>query len=193
VQEKQPPDDIDPETDHVEQVRQQWARERPDLDTTPIGIIARLGRAQAYIDPALDAVFTEHGLTRSSWDVLAALRRVGEPYRLTPTELYQALMRSSGAITHTLHRLEYTGLVERQVNPEDGRSLYVALTPRGVQLTNTVGPVHLDNERRLLSALTPDEQRTLAHLLRKLLLGFERDRPTPAPQPARPARRRRKA
>jgi hypothetical protein len=84
VQEKQPPDDIDPETDHVEQVRQQWARERPDLDTTPIGIIARLGRAQAYIDPALDAVFTEHGLTRSSWDVLAALRRVGSPIASPP-------------------------------------------------------------------------------------------------------------
>jgi DNA-binding MarR family transcriptional regulator len=190
VQEKQPPDASGPETDHVDEVRRQWSHERPDLDTGPIGIIARLGRAQAYIDPALDSVFAEHGLTRRSWDVLAALRRVGEPYRLTPTELYQALMRTSGAITHTLHQLEYAGLVERLLNPEDGRSLYVALTPRGVELTDTVAPLHLDNERRLLAGLTPDEQRTLADLLRKLLLGFERDQPAPAPRPARRATRR---
>jgi DNA-binding MarR family transcriptional regulator len=188
VQQKQPP--VPSETDHVDEVRRQWAREHPDLDTAPIGIIARLGRAQAYIDPALDSVFAEHGLTRASWDVLAALRRVGEPYRLTPTELYQALMRTSGAITHTLHRLEYAGLVERLDNPEDARSLYVALTPRGVELTDTVAPLHLDNERRLLAGLTPDEQRTLAHLLRKLLLGFEHDQPAPTPRPAGRASRR---
>jgi DNA-binding MarR family transcriptional regulator len=187
VQEKQRPDAGGAETDHVDQVRRQWARVWPDLDTDPIGVIARIGRAQAYIDPALDAVFAEHGLTRGSWDVLAALRRVGEPYRLTPTELYRALMRTSGAITHTLHRLEYAGLVERLLNPEDGRSLYVALTPRGVEVTDTVAPLHLDNERRLLAGLTPDEQHTLANLLRKLLLGFQHDQPAPAPRPARRA------
>jgi DNA-binding MarR family transcriptional regulator len=191
VQGKRAPGHGASETDHVDVVRRQWARERPDLDTGPIGIIARIGRAQAYIDPALDSVFAEHGLTRASWDVLAALRRTGRPYRLTPTELYQALMRTSGAITHTLHRLEYAGLVERLVNPADARSLYVALTPRGVALTDTVAPLHLDNERRLLADLTPDEQDTLAHLLRKLLLGLERNQPTAAPRPAGRAARRR--
>jgi DNA-binding MarR family transcriptional regulator len=192
VQEKQPGDADLPETDHVDQVRRQWARERPDLDTGPIGVIARLGRAQAYIDPALDTEFAEHGLTRTSWDVLAALRRAGEPYQLTPTELYRALMRTSGAITHILHRLEYAGLVERLDNPEDGRSLYVALTPRGVELTDTVAALHLDNERRLLAGLTPDEQHTLAHLLRKLLLSFEHEQPAPPVRAAgRVARRHR--
>ena len=190
MQEKQAPNDGCSETDHVDVVRRQWARERPELDTGPIGIIARLGRAQAYIDPALDSVFAEYGLTRGSWDVLAALRRAGAPYRLTPTELYRALMRTSGAITHTLHRLEYTGLVERLTNPADARSLYVALTPRGVALTDTVAPLHLDNERHLLAGLRPDEQRTLAHLLRKLLLGLEHDQPTPTPREARRAARR---
>jgi DNA-binding MarR family transcriptional regulator len=180
-----PPDANGSETDHVDKVRRQWAHERPDLDTGPIGIIARLGRAQAYINPALDSVFADRGLTRRSWDALAALRRVGEPYRLTPTELCQDLMRTSGAITHTLHRLEYAGLVERLVNPEDGRSLYVALTPRALELTDTIAPLHLDNERRLLAGLTPDEQHTLAHLLRKLLLSFERDRPAPTPPAGR--------
>jgi len=129
-------------------------------------------------------VLAEHGLTRASWDVLAALRRVGKPYRLTPTGLCQALMCTSGAITHTLHLLEDVGLVQRMVNPEDGRSLYVALTPRGVELSDAFAPLHLDNERRLLAGLTPDEQAALAQLLRKLLLGFERDQPVPASRPA---------
>jgi DNA-binding MarR family transcriptional regulator len=133
-------------------------------------------------------VFADRGLTRRSWDALAALRRVGEPYRLAPTELCQDLMRTSGAITHTLHRLEYAGLVERLVNPEDGRSLYVALTPRALEL-DTIAPLHLDNERRLLTGLTPDEQHTLAHLLRKLLLSFERDRAAPTPRPGGQAAR----
>jgi hypothetical protein len=68
-----------PETDHVDEVRRQWANERPDLDTSPIGIIARLGRALAYIDPALDSVFAEHGLTRTTWDVLAACAEPARP------------------------------------------------------------------------------------------------------------------
>src|SRR5262245_433036 len=93
VQEKQSPEGSGPETeqvdtDHADRVRRQWARERPELGTGPIRIIARLGRAQPYIDPALASVFAEHGLTRSSCDVLAALRRGGRPYQLTPTELY---------------------------------------------------------------------------------------------------------
>jgi DNA-binding MarR family transcriptional regulator len=121
----------------------------------------------------MSATRREHGLTRGAWDVLAALRRVGEPYRLTPTDLYQALMRTSGAITHTLHRLEYAGLVERLLNPEDGRSLYVALTARGVEVTDTVAPLHLDNERRLLASLSDAEQGQLASLLRTLLVDLE--------------------
>jgi DNA-binding MarR family transcriptional regulator len=193
VQVNQPPDGKPAAADHVDQVREQWARERPDLDTSPVGVVARLGRAQAYIDPALEALFAEHGLTRQSWDVLASLRRAGRPYRLTPTDLQRALMRTSGAITHTLHRLEYAGLIERSVNPADGRSLFVTLAPRGVELTDLVAPLHLANERRLLAGLTAEEQHTLAELLRKLLIGFERDLPSPAAGPAWRAPRRRRS
>ncbi len=161
--------------DHVDRVRELWAKEMPDLDTTPIAVIARLGRTHAYVDAALHALFAEHGLTRQGWDVLASLRRIGPPYRLAPTELNQALMRTSGAITHTLHRLEYAGLIERVPHEDDGRSLLVTLTPQGEALLAQVGPLHMANERRMLDPLTTDEQATLAALLRKLLLAFEND------------------
>ena len=160
-----------------DRVRQLWEKEAPELDTSPIAVIARLGRAHAYVDRALHAVFAQYGLTRQSFDVLASLRRIGTPYQLTPTELYRALMRTSGAITHTLHHLEYAGLIERVPNENDGRSLLVALTSAGVALVDRVGREHLANERGMLAPLTPEEQATLAALLRRLLIAFEGGQP----------------
>jgi DNA-binding MarR family transcriptional regulator len=167
--------------DLVDEARRRWARERPDLDTSPMAVVARLGRATAYLDAGVEARLAEFGLNRSAWDVLASLRRQGPPYRLSPTELYVGLMRSSGAMTHRLRRLERAGLVERVSDPGDARALLVQLTPEGVALTDRIAPLHLDNERELLSALDQTEQRALAELLRKLLLAFESREPIPPP------------
>ena len=168
-------------SDHVDHVLAQWASANPELDTTPVGVIARLGRTIAYLDGGINARLAEFGLTRESWDVLASLRRSGAPYCLSPTELYMALMRSSGAITHRLYRLERAGLIARVPDPADGRGLLVKLTPAGMALVDQIAPVHLDNERSLLAALSEQEQRLLAGLLRKLLLAFESERPVPPP------------
>ncbi len=145
----------------------------PELDTTPLAVIARLGRLRTYLDQGLDALFGRYGLTRQSWDVLACLRRTGAPYLLTPTELARAVMRTSGTITHTLHGLEHAGLIQRVASDDDGRSLPVQLTPAGVELVETVAPLHLDNERDLLAALRPDQRSQLADLLRTLLISLE--------------------
>jgi DNA-binding MarR family transcriptional regulator len=179
--------------DHVDRVRAQWAREQPELDTSPIAVIARLGRLHSYVDAALHPVFAEFGLTRQGWDVLASLRRLGPPYRLTPSELTEALMRTSGAVTHTLHRLEYAGLIERIPSAEDGRSLLVGLTEQGRELCTAVGPRHLANERRLLDPLSTQERETLAGLLRTVLLPLECGpaRSAPAARPVSTGRRRR--
>jgi DNA-binding MarR family transcriptional regulator len=168
-------------TDHVDHVRAQWAAVRPDLDTSPVAVIARLGRATAYIDAGVNARLAEFGLTREAWDVLASLRRTGPPHRLSPTQLYLALMRSSGAMTHRLATLERAGLVKRVADPEDGRSILVQLTRKGLALVDRVAPAHLANEQALLAGLNQEEQRTLAELLRKLLHEFEADRLPPPP------------
>jgi DNA-binding MarR family transcriptional regulator len=178
-----------PDRDHVDRVRAQWAAVRPDLDTWPVSVVARLGRVVAYIDAGVNARFADHGMTRNAWDVLASLRRIGPPNRLSPTELCQALMRTSGAMTHRLAELERAGLVERVPDPDDGRGLLVELTREGRSLVDRLAPVHLANERELLAPLTEEEQVTLAALLRKLLLAFERDQP--APPGGRGGRRRR--
>jgi DNA-binding MarR family transcriptional regulator len=92
-----------------------------------------------------------------------------------------ALMRTSGAITHRLHRLERHGLIRRVPDPDDARGLLVELTRKGHVLVDRVAPVHLDNERALLEPLSQEEQQTLAQLLRKLLLAYEHRQPTPPP------------
>lgn len=178
------------DTDHVDHVLAQWAAARPDLDTAPVAVIARLGRATAYVDAGINARLAEFGLTREAWDVLASLRRTRPPHRLSPTQLYLALMRSSGAITHRLASLESAGLVKRVADPEDGRSMLVQLTRRGITLADRVAPKHLANERALLAALSEHEQRTLAELLRKMLHAYEAEQLAPPPS-GRGGRRKR--
>ncbi|GIH17321.1 MarR family winged helix-turn-helix transcriptional regulator [Rugosimonospora africana] len=164
--------------DHVDRARAQWAQAWPELDTSPFAVVGRLGRAVAHLDRELDEFFQRHGLTRAHWDVLACLRRAGAPYRLSPTALYQGLMRSSATMTHRLRQLEDAGLVERVADPADRRALLVALTLDGVRLVDELAAAHLDNERRLLGALDPRQQEQLAGLLRELLVGLEAaDRP----------------
>jgi DNA-binding MarR family transcriptional regulator len=171
-----------PEQDHVARVIAMWERERPDLDFSPVAVISRIGRAARYLDHGIESVLAGHGLSRASWDVLAALRRVGEPYRLSPTELYRSLMRTSGTITHRLHRLETKRLIRRCGDPEDGRAALVELTATGKRLVDRVAAEHLANERELLAGLTASERHELAGLLRTLLLSFEREEPVP-PEP----------
>jgi DNA-binding MarR family transcriptional regulator len=175
--------------DHVDRAIAQWTEVRPDLDLAPASVVQRLGRALAYIDAGVNRRLEEFGLTRASWDVLAALRRSGPPHRLSPTELYLSLMRTSGAMTHRLMRLERAGLVRRVPDPDDGRGMLVELTARGLRLTDRVAPEHLANESALLEPLSGEERTELAALLRKLLLVYEREQPAPPPS-GRGGRRR---
>jgi DNA-binding MarR family transcriptional regulator len=177
-----------PRRDHVDHVRAEWAREWPGLDTSPIDVIARTGRLARYFDQATDRVFSAYGLRREGWDVLASLRRAGPPYRASPTTLYHRLMRTSGAMTNRLHRLERAGLIVRVPDPSDARGLLVELTADGHRLVEQIAPRHLANERALLEVLTVAEQRTLADLLAKLLAALEASEGAPphGPRPSRP-------
>lgn len=161
--------------DHVDRILQQWAQERPDLDVSPIGVIGRISRASRRLERALARNFGRFGLTNASYDVLAALRRVGSPYRLSPTQLYSSLMISSGTMTNRIDQLERAGLVTRVPDPTDRRGILVELTPQGLELVDTVVAAHAATEQRLVSVLTDEEKAVLVGTLRKLLLALERD------------------
>lgn len=158
--------------DRVDFILAQWAKERPDLDTSGMGVIGRLSRSARYIDQQLTQNFRRFGLNRGEFDVLATLRRYGESYRMTPTELLNAMMLSSGAMTNRLDRLEQSGYIQRKAHPEDRRGVLVVLTAAGKAKIDEVVVAHTAFETQLLAGLTTAEQTQLAHLTRKLLLSF---------------------
>jgi DNA-binding MarR family transcriptional regulator len=160
------------ERDGVDRIIEQWRSERPELDSSPIGVVGRISRLARELEQRLEPVYREHGLEPGWHDVLATLRRTGPHYRLRPTEFSGALMLTSSGTTKRLDRLEQAGLVERAPDPDDRRGTLITLTAAGRRLIDAVTEAHLENERRLLSALSEAEQRRLADLLRKLQLGL---------------------
>jgi DNA-binding MarR family transcriptional regulator len=174
--------------DHVDHLLAQWHVEMPDLDPSPMAVIARVSRLGRIFDRRVEELYAEFGLNQSQFGVLAALRRAGPPYCLSPTELYNSLLISSGAMTNRLERLESAGYIDRVPDPEDGRSMLVALTPSGKKLIERVLQPHYQNGRRLLSALSDEERGQLAGLLRRLLLEFEDHVPPASTRPLGGAR-----
>jgi DNA-binding MarR family transcriptional regulator len=160
------------ERDGVDLILEQWQRERPDLDSSPIGVIGRVSRLARELEQRLEAVYREHGLESGWHDVLATLRRTGAPFRLRPTDLTDATMLTSSGTTKRLDRLEQAGLIAREPDPDDRRGTLISLTPAGRRLIDKVTEAHLANEKRLVGALTAAERRQLADLLRKLQTGL---------------------
>ncbi len=164
-----------PPPDRAANAMEQWARERPDLDAFPMLVLGRLGEfSQRAMRERLQPLFNEHGLQPGEFDVLATLRRSGEPYALTAGALSEALLMSTGGMTSRIDRLERAGWIARRAHPQDRRAVMVALTDAGFTLIDgMIGP-HVDNERLLLTPLSLDEQRTLDALLVRLLAGLDR-------------------
>ena len=162
-----------PEDDPFDRAVEQWGRERPDLDAEALAIVGRLIRTASLAEERLAEGLRTHGLERGWFDLLAPLRRAGEPYQLTPTQLMRATMLSSGGMTKRLDRLADAGLVERRPDPRDRRGTLVRLTPHGKAVVDAALVDHLAGEEELLSALSRTERRTLDAILRKLLAGLE--------------------
>ncbi|WP_144755935.1 MarR family winged helix-turn-helix transcriptional regulator [Curtobacterium pusillum] len=158
--------------DAVDRVLAQWAKERPELDVSPMALIGRISRAEAILDRRIAAVLAEHDLLPGEFDLLAALRRAGTPHRLTVGEILASTMVTSGAITNRLNRLVVKGLVTRETDPANRRSVIVALTPQGLAAVNDALVSHVENERQLLAALDDDERSQMIGLLRKFLEGL---------------------
>ena len=159
--------------DHVGRIQQQWRRERPDLDVTPQGLFGRLHRLADRLREELDVEFRRHGLGEGEFDVLAALRRSGVPYRLSPGQLVAQTMVTSGTMTNRIDRLTGRGLVRRLPDPADGRGVMVQLEDSGRRLADAALADLLEIERTVLSVIDAGEQDRLSGLLRELLTSLE--------------------
>ena len=155
--------------DVVDRITSQWNAVRPDLDISPLHVIGRVSRLSRLLDRRLGENFARHGIEAWMYDVMATLRRGGEPYELTAGDLVGQTMVTTGAITNRIDRLEQRGLVERAGAP-DRRKVIVRLTRRGLALVDEVAVSHLQTEQEILVALSPRQQHDLARLLRTTLL-----------------------
>ncbi len=154
--------------DEVDQIVEQWRHERPDLDPSPIALFGRVHRVYLRYQTVLTKTFERHDLNSASFDVLAALRRSGAPYRKTGTQLAAGSLLSSAGVTFRLDRLEQAGLIERQRDDQDRRVVYSALTDKGLEVINRTIEAHLEAEAALLHGLSEREREQLAKLLAKL-------------------------
>ena len=159
--------------DHVDLILRQWNRERPDLNVGPMGLIGRIGRLSSLLSREMEKTFAEYGLTSAAFDVLATLRRAGEPYGLSPGDLLNTMMITSGTMTHRVDQLEKAGLVSRTHNPEDGRSVIISLTEKGFAVIDAAVTAHVQTQARLTGVLSEEEKAALGALLTKYLEAFE--------------------
>jgi DNA-binding MarR family transcriptional regulator len=156
-------------TDGVDRIIEQWRHERPELDTAAMAVFGRIYRLARIAGDEVERAYAEFGLGRPEFDVLATLRRAGEPYELSPGALAASMMLSTGGTTARLDRLEKAGLAERRPSPTDRRGVLVRLTPHGRDIIDRALGAGLARQQSLLSHLSPAAQRQLGDLLREAL------------------------
>jgi DNA-binding MarR family transcriptional regulator len=169
--------------DEVDTLVAAWERERPDLDVTPMQVLSRVSRLARHLDRQRSAAFAAYGLETWEFDVLAALRRAGAPYQLSPGQLLRATMVTSGTMTNRVDRLAARGLVARTSHPDDRRGVLVRLTNEGRAAVDAALSDLLRAEEQILDGLSAAEQAALSASLRALLLPYDDEQ-----EPAGPLR-----
>lgn len=158
--------------DEVDDIVLAWHRERSDLNLAPVEVFSRITRLAKRLDLARREAFVEHNIEPWEFDVLAALRRSGRPYQLTPGALIRETLVTSGTMTNRIDRLEDRGHVLRHPDPSDRRGVLVGLTIRGKRTVDAAFESLLERERELLSYIDPDESALLGQLLKRVMAGL---------------------
>lgn len=163
----------EPRRDYLDEVVEDWQRESPELDTSGLAVFGRIFAIWYHMEGRIDRLLKQFGVPLWGFDVLFALRRVGHPFTLSPTQLMKACFLTSGAMTHRLDRLEQQKYIERRHSKDDRRSVDIVLTASGRSLVDRALPVRLEHGTQMLSCLSASESQQLTKLLRKVLLNLE--------------------
>ncbi|MFH8251920.1 MarR family winged helix-turn-helix transcriptional regulator [Microbacterium sp. B2969] len=155
--------------DEVDLLIDAWSQRLPGVDLTPLDVMSRLRRVAARLSRLRSAAFRTAKLAAWEFDVLAALRREEPPHQLSPAQLIEATMTSSAGMSARLASLMERGLIERQRNPKDGRSVLVRLTDEGAARVDSAMSELARREEEALAPLGDRERAALVHLLRLMM------------------------
>ena len=161
------------EHDEVDRIIEAWGTQRPDLDFSPLEVLSRVDRLSRHLDRARREAFRRSDIEPWEWDVLSALRRAGDPYQLSPKQLLQQTLVSSGTMTNRIDRMVERDLVRRLPDPGDGRGVLVQMTPQGQTLVDAAMTRLVDAEDQLIGGMGRSERDRLATLLRRLALSID--------------------
>lgn len=168
--------ELDKNQDLLDMLLKDWQRERPDLDSSSMEVVGRILYLGKKIEKQTSLALREFGIYYTDLDVLATLRRVGDPYELSPTELRKSVLITSGAMTALLDRLKKMGLLYRKTDPNDGRVSLAVLSEKGKNLIDLAIKSRFESAELVLSNLNPEEKKQLALHLKKLVLSLENQR-----------------
>jgi DNA-binding MarR family transcriptional regulator len=125
-------------------------------------------RAQATLAREFEQAGEWGDFPPREYGVLYAL--AGEPDGLRITDLVDDALLTQAGVSRLVMRLEKRGLVERRLDPDDGRAARIALTDQGRVVQRRLGGAHARHVTRAMTrALTPDQLRTLRELTRALV------------------------
>jgi DNA-binding MarR family transcriptional regulator len=162
--------------DAVDDILEQWAAERPELDPASLGVVIRVMSLYRAFHRQATAALKPLGLELFEYDVLSALRRQGKPFQLSATALARQTGMSTGAMTNRIDKLEDRGLVVRRTGETDRRSVVVSLSREGRRLIDAAILLRLEAADASLQGISTAERRRLADLLRKVRLGLASNR-----------------
>lgn len=159
--------------DEVDGLVAAWRAERPDVDVSALEVFSRVSRLAVLADRERRTAFDAHDLEPWEFDVLAALRRCGKPYAMSPSALMRSTLVTSATMTHRIDRLEDAGWVTRRPDPDDRRGIRVGLTDAGRHRVDAALADLVRAEHALLGPLDDDDREVLAGLLRRVLRPLE--------------------
>ena len=155
--------------DFVDSLEEEWKAQVPQLQTEPISVVARLVRMSYYVERRVAINLARYDLNRGEFEVLAVLTRNPEE-NITPKILQTKILITSGGLSNRIRKLEEKGLLVRLSDPNDRRGVILKSTEKGKEITRQAVTSHVEVERQIASGLSPEEQRELASLLKRLIL-----------------------
>jgi DNA-binding MarR family transcriptional regulator len=164
---------IEIQKDTVDQLLQQWAKERPKMNVSALGVVVRIQMLAKLLQQRTARALRQHDLKHWEYDVLSALRRQGEPFEMSASDIAHTALLTSGAMTTRIDGLEERGLVKRRRSSSDGRSVLVRLTPQGMDLVDGAIEARLDEANDTLADISLEERQRMAASLRDLLISIE--------------------